>query len=94
MPPANVPHVKVPGLDALTPREREVVSWVIQGNSNWAIGKIIHCSEETVKKHLQHIYRKLGVENRFGLLALFLPGPEFLAGVESQPDPARRLETY
>lgn len=76
MSPENVPHAEVPGVDTLTPRECEVVASVIEGNSSWVTGKIINCSEETVKKHLQHIYRKLGVENRFSLLALFLRPPE------------------
>jgi DNA-binding CsgD family transcriptional regulator len=34
--------------------------WVSQGKSNWEVARV----EQTVKKHLQHIYRKLGVENR------------------------------
>ena len=38
--------------------------WVSQGKSNWEVAKILGCVEQTVKKHLQHIYRKLGVENR------------------------------
>jgi DNA-binding CsgD family transcriptional regulator len=48
----------------LTPREHEVMHWVIQGKSNWEVAQILGCVEQTVKKHLQHIYRKLGVENR------------------------------
>src|SRR6266478_1770172 len=48
----------------LTPREHEVMHWVSQGKSNWEVAKILGCVEQTVKKHLQRIYRKLGVENR------------------------------
>jgi len=48
----------------LTPREHEVMHWVKQGKSNWETAQILGCVEQTVKKHLQHIYRKLGVENR------------------------------
>jgi DNA-binding CsgD family transcriptional regulator len=48
----------------LTRREAEVLSWVAQGKANWAIGKILNLSPGTVRKHLQHIYSKLGVENR------------------------------
>ena len=62
--PESVPHRKVLGLGILTPREREVVDWLGEGKSNWAIGQILGCSEETVKKHLQRAYRKLGVETR------------------------------
>jgi DNA-binding CsgD family transcriptional regulator len=48
----------------LTPREREIMRWVGEGKSNWEVAKIVGCVEQTVKKHLQRIYRKLGVENR------------------------------
>jgi DNA-binding CsgD family transcriptional regulator len=48
----------------LTPREHEVMHWVANGKSNWETARILGCSEQTVKKHLQRIYRKLGVENR------------------------------
>ena len=48
----------------LTPREREIMHWVSQGKSNWEVGQILGCVEQTVKKHLQRVYRKLGVENR------------------------------
>jgi DNA-binding CsgD family transcriptional regulator len=48
----------------LTHRELEVLSWVAQGKENWAIGKILNLSPATVRKHLQHVYSKLGVENR------------------------------
>lgn len=48
----------------LTPREAEVLLWVAQGKSNGDIATIIGATEGTVKKHLEHIFEKLGVENR------------------------------
>jgi DNA-binding CsgD family transcriptional regulator len=48
----------------LTPHEREVMYWVNQGKTNWEVAQILGCSEQTMKKHLQRIYRKLGVEIR------------------------------
>ena len=51
-------------LSLLTPRQLEVLQWVEEGKSNWEIGQILGCGEETVKKHLQRVYRKLRVENR------------------------------
>jgi DNA-binding NarL/FixJ family response regulator len=48
----------------LTPREAEVLLWVAQGKSNGDIGTILGMSEGTVKKHLEHIFEKLGVESR------------------------------
>src|SRR5437764_8992447 len=52
------------GLATLTPREHEVLNWVAEGKANGDIGRILGCSEGTVKKHLQHIFPKLGVETR------------------------------
>ena len=49
---------------ALTPREREVLRWLACGKSNAQIGQILGISSATVSKHLEHIYPKLGVENR------------------------------
>lgn len=48
----------------LTPREAEVLLWVAQGKSNPDISVILGMSEATVKKHLQNLFAKLGVENR------------------------------
>ena len=38
--------------------------WVSHGKSNWEVALILGCVEQTVKKHLQRINQKLGVENR------------------------------
>ncbi len=48
----------------LTPREAEVLLWVAQGKSNPEIGTILGAALNTVKKHLQAIFEKLGVDNR------------------------------
>jgi DNA-binding NarL/FixJ family response regulator len=48
----------------LTPREAEVLLWVAQGKSNGDIATILGMSEGTVKKHLEHVFEKLGVEGR------------------------------
>lgn len=48
----------------LTRREAEVLQWVAQGKTNMEIGTILDVSPRTVQKHLEHIYRKLGVETR------------------------------
>lgn len=48
----------------LTPREAEVLLWLAQGKSNADIATIISATEGTVKKHLEHVFEKLGVENR------------------------------
>ena len=48
----------------LTAREAEVLLWIAQGKSNGEIGAILGATENTVKKHVQHIFEKLGIESR------------------------------
>jgi len=48
----------------VTPREAEVLLWVAQGKGNAEIGVILGATEHTIKKHLQHIFEKLGLESR------------------------------
>jgi DNA-binding CsgD family transcriptional regulator len=50
----------------LTHREREVLFWLRKGKSNAEIGQILGIATATIGKHLEHIYPKLGVENRAG----------------------------
>lgn len=48
----------------LSEREIEVLQRVSVGMSNVEIGRNLHISAATVKTHLIHIYRKLGVSDR------------------------------
>ena len=48
----------------LSAREAEILLWVAQGKSNFEASIILNISAATVKKHLEHIYEKLGVEGR------------------------------
>jgi DNA-binding NarL/FixJ family response regulator len=54
----------------LTSREAEVLYWVIKGKTNRDIGDILGSSPATVKKHLEHVFAKLGVETRTAAAAL------------------------
>ena len=56
----------------LTPKEAEVLYWVVKGKTNRDIGDILGSSPATVKKHLEHIYEKLGVETRNAAATLAL----------------------
>ncbi len=49
---------------AVTPREGEVLLWLARGKSNADIASILDVSPRTINKHLEQIYKKLGVENR------------------------------
>lgn len=48
----------------ISPREAEVLLWVAQGKSNADIAAILDLSLATVKRHVLHIFEKIGVENR------------------------------
>jgi len=48
----------------LSTREAEILLWVAQGKTNSEVGVILSITSATVKKHLEHIYEKLGVEGR------------------------------
>lgn len=61
---------------ALTPRETEVLSWLSKGKTNRDIGDILGLSPRTVNKHLEHIFKKLGVETRAAAAALASTGLE------------------
>ncbi len=48
----------------LTPRAAEALLWLAQGKTNADIATILAISESTVKKHVQEMFDKLGVETR------------------------------
>jgi CheY-like chemotaxis protein/DNA-binding CsgD family transcriptional regulator len=48
----------------LTAKEGEVLYWVVKGKTNRDIADILGSSPATVKKHLEHVFEKLGVETR------------------------------
>ena len=48
----------------LSPRETEILRQVTEGYTNDEIATNLHCSEATVKTHLIHLFRKLGVHDR------------------------------
>ncbi|MGP3948986.1 response regulator [Streptomyces sp. 7N604] len=51
-------------LDALTDREREILTLVGEGLTNREIGKRLFLAEKTVKNHISRLLAKLGVERR------------------------------
>ena len=55
---------------ALTPREREIVVLVAQGNSNRDIAKALVISERTARTHVSHAMAKLGARDRAQLVVI------------------------
>ena len=51
-------------IEALTPKEKEVLSYVAKGSSNQEIADILCVRDVTVKTHLNSIFKKLKVSNR------------------------------
>jgi DNA-binding NarL/FixJ family response regulator len=49
-------------LEALTEREREVLSLVAEGLSNSAIAKQLYVTERTVEAHTKQVFQKLAIE--------------------------------
>lgn len=56
----------------LTQREAEVLFWVAKDKSNAAIARVMDCCEGTVRKHLEHLYKKLDVQTRIGAVMVAL----------------------
>jgi two-component system nitrate/nitrite response regulator NarL len=54
-------------IDLLTARERQIVRVMAEGLTNKEIAQRLKLAEGTVKVHLHHIYRKLGIANRTAL---------------------------
>jgi DNA-binding CsgD family transcriptional regulator len=61
---ATPPTRPTPLLGVLTQREAEVFAWLLKGKSNSEIGQILGSAPRTIDKHVQRIFRKLGVVNR------------------------------
>jgi DNA-binding NarL/FixJ family response regulator len=60
-------------IDKLTARERQILEQVASGKENDEIALKLGLASATVAKHLEHVYRKLGVPNRTAAAA-FLDG--------------------
>lgn len=53
-----------PHLEHLTQRERQVLELLIRGHTNKEIAAALVLSPNTIKKHVYHIFNKLGVKSR------------------------------
>lgn len=67
----------------LTARAAETLLWLAQGKTNPDIATILGITESTVKKHVQEIFEKLGVETR---------GAATVRALEVLSSPSHRLQ--
>ena len=63
-PPAAGCAAETAGNGALSPRETDILRGIARGDSNKQIARDLGIAETTVKIHVQHILRKLGVSSR------------------------------
>lgn len=70
--------------DGITAREGEIIRLLIEGKNNKEITTRLFISDHTVKNHIHHIYRKLGISNRVQLIQCFRSALE-----DSGPAPSR-----
>jgi DNA-binding NarL/FixJ family response regulator len=62
-PSALAPGAPADDLERLTPREREIVRLVAQGNTNRQIGELLGLSPKTVDAHRTNLMRKLDLHD-------------------------------
>jgi two-component system nitrate/nitrite response regulator NarL len=60
-----VPHPEL----HLTPRQAEVLALLERGHSTAQIAEELHLSRETVRNHVRHMFRKVGVHSRLEAVA-------------------------
>ncbi|MDI6869627.1 MAG: LuxR C-terminal-related transcriptional regulator [Coprothermobacterota bacterium] len=56
-------------MESLTEREEEILQLLALGWSTSSIAKKLLISEKTVRKHLEHIYRKLKIHSHIEAVA-------------------------
>jgi DNA-binding CsgD family transcriptional regulator len=78
----ELPSFSVAALEllGLTKREAEVLFWIAKDKSNAGIAKVLGCCEGTVRKHLENLYKKLGVQTRMGAVMVTLEKLGLLKG--------------
>lgn len=55
----------------ITAREGEIIRLLLEGKGNKEITEALFISDHTVKNHIHHVYRKLGIKNRVQLVQCY-----------------------
>ena len=75
---ADRASLEIPELQ-LSARQREIVHLLVHGKSNKEMANRLNLSGDTIKAHLQHIFRKIGVSSRLEAVVYFLTGQRTLS---------------
>jgi DNA-binding CsgD family transcriptional regulator len=78
-------EARLPALDALSPRQREVVDRLLRGERMPAIAAAMYLSQSTVRNHLSKVIKQFGVGSQAELLATLrspLPRHEATEGAD------------
>ncbi len=65
---------RVSKAEMLTPRQREIIELLVDGNSYQEISSLLFISYETVRSHVKKLYKALHVNNKAGAIAKYLKG--------------------
>jgi DNA-binding NarL/FixJ family response regulator len=68
----------------LSDRETTVLSWVLRGKENKIIAMKLGVSESTIRRHLESIYSKFGVNSRTAAIAHVLQKLGLLSSEEER----------
>ena len=67
-------YVKPKQSFVITTREEEILFYICKGYKNYEIAQQLFVSENTIKKHLQNLYRKFQVASRTQLAMVYMKG--------------------
>lgn len=70
----------------LTAQEHRVLHLVAQGFSNAEVAARLYVAPCTVRKHLEHSFRKLGVTNRLAAVIAYEGGTPTATGTKDSPE--------
>jgi DNA-binding NarL/FixJ family response regulator len=59
-------------IDNISKREKEILEHITKGRKNKEIAEQLYVSEQTVKAHISHIFKKFNVSSRTQLISLFM----------------------
>ena len=76
--------------DDLTPREKEILSFIVEGKSDKEIAEKLYLSVRTVTTHTYHILKKFGKQSRMSLVAYYYRDSGYLIIKEGEQHGIRK----